>query len=368
MGLVRRIAVVITARPSFARIRTVLDALAVDPRADLQIIMAASSLLHHYGTVERDCPYPIAERVYSTLDGNTPTTSATETGLLTVQLAQVFSRLKPDIVVTIADRHETLATAIAASYQNCQLAHLQGGERTGNIDDRVRNAVSALADLHFPATECAADRLAMMDVRGDIIVYGCPSIDLALRAQPNPAYDGALIVLQHAVTDEVEKAREQVDATLDAVLGWDQRRVVWFWPGQDAGSDAVAKRLREVEHAGTSITFRRHLPAHEFLSVLRSASVLVGNSSAGIREAGVLGTPVVDIGTRQSGRQCGAHVTHVNHIASEITHAIRHQLDHGRYPRSDIYGRGDAGARIAAALVDPQTAGLTETLGSGASP
>lgn len=351
----RRIAVVITARPSFARIRTVLDALAVDPRVDLRIIMAASSLLHHYGNVELDCPYPIAHRVYSTVDGNTPTTSATEMGLLTVQLSQVFSDMKPDLVVTIADRHETLATAIAASYQNIPLAHIQGGEKTGNIDDRVRNAVSHLSDLHFVSTALAAERLQQMRVRGHILVYGCPSLDLAARAEVKPEYANTIVVLQHAVTNEVNDARQQIGETITAIQTFDQRHVIWFWPGQDAGGDATAKRLRELEHETSRGAFRffRHVDAQSFLSLLRSCAVLVGNSSAGIREGSFLGTPVVNVGTRQQGRECANNVYHCGHDAKEIQLAIRHQLDHGPYARSTLYGDGHAGPRIARAMVGP---------------
>src|SRR5574343_75967 len=153
----RRLAIVVTARPSYARIQTVLEALFRDyPDVDTHIIMAASTLLHHYGKVEDDCPFPIHHKVWSTLDGHNHVTTATETGLLTIKLAQLFYDLKPDLVVTIADRHETLATAIAASYQHIPLAHIQGGEKTGSIDDKVRDAVSMLSDWHFPATDNAA--------------------------------------------------------------------------------------------------------------------------------------------------------------------------------------------------------------------
>ena len=359
----RRIAVVITARPSFARIRTVLDILHAEPRVDLRIIMAASTLLHHYGNVIEDCPYPVSYRVHSTLAGHTLDTSAIETGVLTMQLATLFAQDKPDVVVTIADRHETLATAIAASYQNVPLAHLQGGEDTGNIDDRVRNAVSHLADLHFPATDKAAERLESLRVKGQVFQYGCPSIDLAARALPDPSYEGAIVVLQHPVTNEVDHARAQMDETIAAVTGFAPRhRILWIWPGQDAGSDDAAKRLRELEHQHPSVEFRRHLPAPSFLSVLRGCACLLGNSSTGIRECSYLGTPVVDIGTRQQGRETASNVYHVPHVAEDITRALRYQLDHGRYPQSTLYGTGNAGVQIAHALIDPAGAGLAAYL------
>lgn len=351
----RRIAVVITARPSFARVRTVLEALCgpFADRVDCRIIMAGSSLLHHYGAVEQDCAFPIAHRVYSTLDGHTLETSAQETGLLAIHLTRIFAEDKPDVVVSVADRHETLATALAVAYQHIPLAHIQGGERTGSIDDKVRDAVSMLADIHFPATALAGERLREMGVRGDIVVTGCPSVDLALRAPVDRESAQTIVVLQHPVTNEVSHAADDVEATYRAILPFaDRYRVLWVWPGQDAGTESVAKRLREHrdrDHPG--ITFTRHLEATRFLSTVRGCACLVGNSSVGIRECGALGTPVVNIGTRQQNREHGANVLHAPHDSGAITHAIQRQLDYGRYQPCHLYGDGRSGARIAEALV-----------------
>jgi GDP/UDP-N,N'-diacetylbacillosamine 2-epimerase (hydrolysing) len=133
----RKICVVITARPSYARIQTVLEALYANPTVEPLVVMAGAALLHHYGQVETDCPYPIAARIYSTLDGNNHVTTATETGLLTIKLAQLFHDMRPDLVVTIADRHETLATAMAASYQHIPLAHIHRKHRRQGTGCRV---------------------------------------------------------------------------------------------------------------------------------------------------------------------------------------------------------------------------------------
>jgi UDP-hydrolysing UDP-N-acetyl-D-glucosamine 2-epimerase len=350
----RRIAVVVTARPSFARIQTVLEAL--QGRCDLRIVMAGSALLHHYGAVADACPFPIAARIPSTLDGQTLETTTQETGLLTIHLARLFADWRPDWVVTIADRHETLATAIAASYQHLPLAHLQGGERTGSIDDKVRNAVSMLADLHFPATMEAAARLRQMGVRGSIFEVGCPSIDLAARARPAIDAPGRIVVLQHPVTNEVAAAAAQIDATVAAIrtVASAHHPVTWFWPGQDAGSEAMAKRLREHRDVGhlPHVTFTRHLPPEEFLGLMKICAVLVGNSSVGLRECEFLGTPVVNIGTRQTGRDTVAHATTVPYDATAIAIAIRGRLAWSRTMQSTYYGTGDAGRRIADVLLE----------------
>ena len=141
----RKICVVITARPSYSRIKSALTAIQRRPDLELQLVVAASALLDRYGkTVEiiEGDDFEITERVYMVLEGENLVTSAKSTGLGIVELATVFDNLRPDIVVTIADRYETMATAIAASYMNIVVAHIQGGEVTGSIDDKVCHAVS----------------------------------------------------------------------------------------------------------------------------------------------------------------------------------------------------------------------------------
>jgi UDP-hydrolysing UDP-N-acetyl-D-glucosamine 2-epimerase len=347
------IAVVITARASLARVYTVLETL--KGLCDLNIILAGGALLHHYGDTERDLPVPITHRVYSSLAGNTLSTTAAETGLLASYLSHIFREDRPDLVVTIADRHETLGTSIAAAYQHIPLAHIQGGEHTGSIDDKVRHANSMLADYHFPATSEAAHTLRQMGVRGGIYMLGCPSIDIAAKAAYDPQWERYLVVLQHPVTDEAASAATQIDETVEALCApeFEDRMVCWLWPGQDAGSDELAKRLRERQNNSdlAGIRFVRHLPAHQFLSLVRSADCLIGNSSTGIREAAFLGTPVVNIGTRQRGRERARNVLDVSYDRYAIRSAITRQIEHGRYAGSTMYGEGRSGEAIALHLV-----------------
>jgi UDP-hydrolysing UDP-N-acetyl-D-glucosamine 2-epimerase len=266
------------------------------------------------------------------------------TGLLTVQLGTVLAGLRPDCVVTIADRHETLATAIAASYQHIPLCHVQGGEVSGSIDDKVRNAVTQLADLHLVATEAARTRVARSFGGPDIIVTGCPSIDLAAEAlRLGPVHRADVVVLQHPVTGEVEQAGAQMWETIQA-CGPD---ALYFWPGDEPGADDMSKELRL---AGLHPV--RNLEPVEFLRVLLGAKVLVGNSSVGIRECSFLGVPVVNVGTRQAGRERVQTVEDVPPIASQIKAAMARQMALGYCPTSTLYGDGKAGERIAKALME----------------
>jgi UDP-hydrolysing UDP-N-acetyl-D-glucosamine 2-epimerase len=369
----RKVCVVVTARPSYSRIKSALAAIQRHPGLELQLVAAGSALLDRYGSavgiMEAD-GFPITARIYMVLEGENLVTSAKSTGIALSELAGAFDNLDPDVVVTIADRYETLATAIAASYTNRPLVHIQGGEASGSIDDRVRHAVSKLANLHLVATHKAAARLVRMgEDAATVHVTGCPSIDLAaavldrddLGFDPHAKYIGVgtpldisrgyLVVLQHPVTTEYELARRQVHETLQAVRDVG-RPALWFWPNVDAGSDGTSKGIRAFREneKPESIHFFKNMTPEDFLRLVRKSVCVVGNSSVGIRECSFLGVPVVNIGSRQRGRERGRNVLDVGHDREEIVGAIRRQIEHGPYPADHLYGEGDAGERIAEIL------------------
>jgi len=181
----RKVCVVVTARPSYSRIKTALKAIEEHPHLELQLVVAASALLERYGSAVRyieDDGFKISARVYMVLEGENLASMAKTTGLGLLELATVFDNLRPDVVVTVADRYETLATAVAASYMNIPVAHVQGGEVTGSIDEKVRHAVTKLADLHLVSSKNAAERVIKMgEDPASVHITGCPSIDLAAR-------------------------------------------------------------------------------------------------------------------------------------------------------------------------------------------
>lgn len=262
----RKVCVVITARPSYSRIKTVLQAIQSHPDLQLQLIVGASALLERYGEVvnviRRDGFVPDAV-VYMVLEGENLITTAKSTGLGVVELATIFDNIRPDVVISVADRFETIATAIAASYLNIPVAHVQGGEVTGSIDEKVRHAVTKLSSLHFVSNRSAADRVVRMGEDPEkVFITGCPSIDLADRVvgtqsngfdpfanyagvgKPFDPRDGYLVVMQHPVTTEYHDAGSQIQATIEAIRIVDQP-TFWFWPNVDAGSDHISKRDRK---------------------------------------------------------------------------------------------------------------------------
>jgi UDP-hydrolysing UDP-N-acetyl-D-glucosamine 2-epimerase len=366
----RKICVVITARPSYSRIKTALQAIKDHPFLELQLVVTASGLLDRYGKVvdfiERD-GFHIDQKVYTVYEGENLTTMAKTAGLGIVELATVFDNLRPDVVVTIADRFETISTAVSASYMNIPLCHVQGGELTGSIDDKVRHAVSKLADLHFVSTKGAAQRLLKMGENSDtVFITGCPSLDLALDVMDNHKLDfdplqkykgvgeeldlgnGYLLVMQHPVTTEYEESRRQVTETLYAIKSVGLP-TLWFWPNVDAGSDGVSKGIRvfREKEDPKNLYFLKNVASRDFLLLLCNSKGLIGNSSAGIRECAFLGVPVVNIGTRQTGRERGKNVVDVPYDRSAIQEAILRNLQNGGAPKDAIYGDGKAGKRIA---------------------
>jgi UDP-hydrolysing UDP-N-acetyl-D-glucosamine 2-epimerase len=372
----RKVCVVVTARPSYSRIKTALNAIQEHPDLELQLVVAASALLERYGSATRyveDDGFKIAARVYMVLEGENLAAMAKTTGLGLLELSTVFDNLRPDVVVTIADRYETLATAVAASYMNIPVAHVQGGEVTGSIDEKVRHAVTKLADLHFVSSQKAADRVIRMgEDPATVFVTGCPSIDLAAEILRNPSLNfdpfkryggvgatvdllknGYLVVMQHPVTTEYELARKHIFETLYAVRD-SGLPTLWFWPNVDAGSDGTSggiRSFRETQHP-ENIHFFKNMESTDFLRLLYNSRCLVGNSSVGIRECSFLGVPVVNIGSRQAGRDRVRNVLDVDYDQREIAHAIEHQRRNGHCLQDGLYGDGQAGKRIAQLLAE----------------
>ena len=371
----RTVCVVITARPSYSRIRSLLHAVQDHPELKLQLVVAASALLDRYGSADKviqDEGFTIDRRVYMIVEGENCVTSAKSTGLGVTELATVFDDLAPDFVVTVADRFETIATAIAASYMHIPLVHVQGGEVTGSIDEKVRHAITKLADIHCVASNKAQERVIKMGEHYDkVFITGCPSIDVAMDAcqkgnLTNKDLGGVgatididsdyIIVMQHPVTTEYQHARKHVEQTLQAVAECNLP-TLWFWPNVDAGSDGTSEGIRAFreQHLNNNIQFVKNLPPESFIQLLNRAKCIVGNSSVGIRESAFLGVPTVNIGSRQNGRDRGANVIDVDYDSNAIKEAILKQIDHGKYTGNDLYGNGNAGQRIADVIAQAPT-------------
>jgi UDP-hydrolysing UDP-N-acetyl-D-glucosamine 2-epimerase len=295
---------------------------------------------------------------------------AKSTGLGLLELPTLFEQLQPDIVLTVGDRFETMATALAAAYMNIPLAHTMGGEVSGTIDESIRHAVTKFAHIHFPACSDARDRIIKLGERPeDVYLVGCPRIDLVAEVlEQDQNGVGAdlfaqgvggvfdleqpfVLLSQHPVTTEYGDGERQIAETLQAVhrLGVP---TIALWPNADAGSADLARGMRKFrEHCEDSrIHFFKNLPADVYIALMRRCQCVVGNSSSAIREGAFIGTPAVNIGTRQAMRQRGPNVVDVDYSGHEIADAITQQVRHGPYENAPIYGDGHAGERIADVL------------------
>ena len=370
----RNVCVVIGSRANYSSIKSAMRAIRTHRDLQLQLIVGASALLDRYGAVakfiEADGFIP-DERIHMLIEGETPLTMAQSTGFGLIELARVFDRLKPDIVLTVGDRFETLATAAAASYMNIPLAHTMGGEVSGTIDESIRHAVTKLAHLHFPANKQAAERIVRMGDKPDAVhVVGCPRMDIVAEIaaghpgrpskellekwgvgghiDPEKPY---LLVMQHPVTTEFGYGEQQITETLMALQEL-KIPTIMLWPNADAGSEDIARGMRKYreKYNPEHVRFYKNLPLDVFIPLMMHCACMVGNSSAAVREGSFLGVPAVEVGTRQQGRDRERNVLSSGYDHKEIMAAIKKQITHGPYPRSALYGDGKAGEKIAAIL------------------
>jgi UDP-hydrolysing UDP-N-acetyl-D-glucosamine 2-epimerase len=373
---VRKVCVVVGSRANYSSIKSAMRAVDAHAELTLQLVVGASALLDRYGSVaeliERD-GFEADERVFMLIEGETPSTMAKSTGLGLLELPTAFERLEPDVVITVGDRFETMATALAATYMNIPLAHTMGGEVSGNIDESIRHAVTKFAHVHFPASKGAGERIVRLgEDPENVHVVGCPRMDLVaevLAEDGNGLSDlfatgvgGSfsldepfLLVSQHPVTTEYGDGKRQIQETLKAVQQLDVP-AIGLWPNADAGSEHIAAGIRQwrEHHDDSKLHLFKNLPTNDYIKLMAKTSCIVGNSSSAIREGAFIGAPAVNIGPRQDGRDRGSNVVDVEYDASQIADAVRQQVANGRYEMEPIYGDGHAGERIADILATKQ--------------
>lgn len=362
----KKICVVIVDRANYGRLKPVMKQTQQDSELELQVLCAGTTLLERYGNtinVIQNDGFEIDDRVYLEVEGSSPATMSKSIGLGLIEFSSVFQRLAPDVVLIIGDRYEALAATIAAAYQNISVAHIQGGEVSGSIDESARHAITKFSHLHFPSTERAAEYIVNM---GEDPAYvkkvGCPcgdyilgldddidNKDLELLGVGNPIdlSKPYFLVIFHPVTTEYGSPVDQTEELLNALdtLG---QQTLWIWPNIDAGSDRISKAIRRFrEHKDPEWLFLvKNFEPDLYQKLLKCAACLVGNSSSFVRDSTFSGTPVVLVGNRQVGRECGANVLSTQPVAKDIIESINHQLDHGRYPMETLYGDGTASVKI----------------------
>jgi UDP-hydrolysing UDP-N-acetyl-D-glucosamine 2-epimerase len=360
----RRICFPLTNRAYYGRSQLLIKKLHAHPAIDLELMLGGSILLDKYSQHIADdieaAGFTISASLFNVIEGGNHVAMAKTACLTALEFTNGLHAIDPDIVIICGDRFEQLAIAMAAAYLNLTVAHIEGGDVSGSIDESVRHAITKLAHIHFVTNEDARRRvLAMGEDPRYVFNTGSLDVELTARVDTVIANDRVnshgvghaidisqpfLMVIQHPVTSERDN-REHLETTLRAVARLDMP-TLWFWPNPDAGTAEMAESLRHFREqhgaATEKMRFITNVPADEFVAMLRQAACLIGNSSAGIKECSFLGTPVVNIGGRQQGRLVSTHVVHAGYESDAICSAVAAQLRHGRYPPSHIYYRPDA--------------------------
>ena len=372
---VKKICVFVGSRANYSSIKSVMQAIKDDSNLELQVVTGASAILERFGNVDqliRDDGFIPNYTFHNLVEGENPVTMAKSTGLGLIEMSMILNNLKPDVVVLVGDRFEVMAVAIAAAYMNIQIAHTMGGEVTGTIDESIRHAITKFAHYHFPANEDSRERVIKLGEDPKYVYnVGCPRMDLINNELKNnvdlneifKTYKGVgekidfnqpfLLVSQHPVTTEFGENRHQIEETLHALEELAMPTIM-LWPNADAGSDDISKGIRSYRESKKPkwLQVFKNLPTSTYIHLMNNTQCLIGNSSSGVREGAFIGTPVVNIGSRQNQRDRSRNVIDVNYDRKEIEIAIKKQLNHGKYESSDLYGDGTAGKKIADILAN----------------
>jgi UDP-hydrolysing UDP-N-acetyl-D-glucosamine 2-epimerase len=372
----RTIAVVTTSRADYSHLYWPLKDLAAHPDVDLKLIVLAAHLSPAFGNtvgeIERD-GFTIASRIECLLSSDSDVGMAKTLGLAILGLTDTLAQMRPDLLLLIADRYEMLAPASVALTLRIPIAHIEGGEISeGAIDDAVRNALTKMATLHFTSTDTARARvISMGEEPWRVHRAGAPSLDhirrstLLNRAELETELGSSLaeevtVVAYHPVTLFKDTTGEA--AAVFAALRDLPGQILFCYPNADAGSYELMARIQSFCATHKDARLFVNLPSITDWSLLREATVLLGNSSSGIMEAASFGLPVVNVGIRQQGRERGPNILD----AEATVESIHAKLEVSREPQfreslqsmKNIYGDGHAAERIVEVLTSTPLNGL----------
>ena len=367
----KKICIVVFSRANYGSIKSLIEEISKDKKFELVIVAGGSAMLNKFGSVSeiiKKDGFKIAEEIFFVVEGETPETMVKSTAIAMVELSSFFKKNKPDLVLTVGDRYETMATVLSSVYMNIPVAHTMGGEISGTIDESIRHAITKFSHLHFAATKKAAENILKMgENKKNIFMVGCPRIDLikqTISKKINKKVfeniifssgvgnrfdiinDDFIVVMQHPVTTEYLDAGKQIQNTLIATSKIKMKKI-FFWPNVDAGSESISLTIRKwrEDNLDNDFYFIKNLETQHFYNLLNLSKCLVGNSSAGIRDAGYLGLPVVNIGTRQNAREHGINVLHANNNYKDIYKKVLISTKK-KYKKNYIYGDGNTAQRI----------------------
>lgn len=370
----RKIGFVITSFIHYARSILILEELRKRNDVKLYIIIGGTALLSKYSSsyahvkemLESDGFKNIYE-IHFNLEGDSNVIKAKTAGLGIIEFALLFNTIQPDLVVVRGDRFEVLSATTAASYMNIAIAHIEGGDLSGTLDESVRHSITKLAHIHFPTNEPAKKRILKMGERKEYIFnFGSPDVEVVHKilnesgnVDLSKTGSGAdidsdkdfLMIMYHPVNSEIDKLKTNTRKLLEAIHEINMP-TLWFWPNFDAGAEEISHEIRHFKDnmPKHKIRFMRYIPPKEFLILLKKTKCFIGNSSAGIKESSYLGTPVVNIGSRQNNRLRAENVMDVEEDKELIKTTIEKQIKNGPYKPSHLYRASNTAKNITETL------------------
>lgn len=369
----KKVSIFVGSRANYSSIKSVMQSVKDHKDLQLQLILGSSAVLDSRGEL-RDLilqdGFTIAYEFFNILEGDSPLTMAKSTGLGIIESSNALYVLQPNFLVVVGDRFEVMSLVISAAYMNIRIVHTMGGEVTGTIDESIRHAITKFAHIHCVANDDAKSRvLKLGEDEKFVFNTGCPRNDLIAKELKQNSYDVLnnffkdyplqnrfkflenehyLVVSQHSVTTEYGKNKDYIKQTLEA-LQRVQIPTLLLLPNIDAGGEEIHKGIDEFinEVKPKWLNVCNNLPNRIYIHMMNTTSCLVGNSSSGVREGEFIGTPVVNIGTRQFSRLRGDNVIDVDNDFYEIMTAIKKQIGITKYKSGTLYGSGTSGKQIA---------------------
>ncbi len=359
----RKILITTGTRAEYGILRPLLKAISASKKLELILVVTGMHLSKKHG-------YTINEikkdgfKIHATVDMMPKEDSlyhmSLALGKAIISFSKVFRKLKPDINLILGDRDEMLASAIAAYHMNIPIAHIHGGDKSqGGIDEYNRHAITKMSNIHFAATKKSKERIIKMGENPKyVFLTGSPGIDeivskISTRKEIREKYglefsDNEILLVQHPITTETDLVGQQILATLRAVVRT-KRQTIAIAPNSDAGNKIIFHYLKSYSKKYSFIRLYNSLPRKDYLSMIKNCGVLIGNSSSGIIDASYFGTPVVNIGIRQKGRETGLNVQHVEYFNTNLIYQkIMKALKIRKKPQkmSYVYGNGNASKKI----------------------
>lgn len=349
-------------RADFGKIKSLIEALENHDGFEVFVFVTGMHLQKEYGytliEIQR-CNFSYVH----TFENHTHETTMDLTLAKTIEGFSVYAKeINPDMIVVHGDRVETLAGAITGSLNNILVAHIEGGELSGTVDELIRHSVTKLSHIHFVSNDHAARRLIQMgETKTSVYTIGSPDVDIMfsknlpeldqVKQYYNIGFDEYAIAMFHPVTTEATEMKKYADAFAEALLQ-DDRNYIVIYPNNDLGSRYILDAYRLFEDQQRFRVFPS-LRFEYFLVLLHNARFIIGNSSAGIREAPYYGIPVINIGTRQQNRSLHADIVNVGYTAAEISKALLGIGTHKVRQASADFGQGDSTRLFLDSITNP---------------